>query len=57
MMKKLPVFVLGVALGIAVTFGATMYRFGPIGAQAQTGAETFNQLKLFGDVFERVLND
>lgn len=57
MMKKIPVFVLGVMLGVAVTFGATMYRFGPIGAQAQTGAETFNQLKLFGDVFERVLND
>jgi carboxyl-terminal processing protease len=57
MMKKLPVFVLGMLLGVAVTFGATMYRFGPIGAQAQTGAETFNQLKLFGDVFERVLND
>lgn len=57
MMKKLPVFVLGLVLGVAVTFGATMYRFGPMGAQASAGAETFNQLKLFGDVFERVLND
>jgi carboxyl-terminal processing protease len=57
MMKKLPVFVLGVGLGVAMTFGVSMYRFGPIGAQAQTGAETFNQLKLFGDVFERVRND
>lgn len=57
MMKKLPVFVLGLMLGIAVTFGVTAYRFGPMGAQAQAGAETFNQLKLFGDVFERVLND
>jgi carboxyl-terminal processing protease len=57
MMKKIPVFVLGLALGVAVTFGVTHYRFGPIGAQAQAGAETFNQLRLFGDVFERVLND
>ena len=57
MMKKLPMFVLGVMLGVAVTLGATVYRLGPIGAQAQAGAETFNQLKLFGDVFERVLND
>lgn len=57
MMKKIPVFVLGLALGVAVTFGVTHYRLGPIGAQAQAGAETFNQLKLFGDVFERVLND
>lgn len=57
MIKKLPVFALGLVLGVAVTFGVTHYRLGPIGAQAQTGAETFNQLKLFGDVFERVLND
>ncbi|MBV6658400.1 MAG: S41 family peptidase [Devosiaceae bacterium] len=57
MMKKLPVFALGLVLGIAVTFGVTHYRLGPLGAQAQAGAETFNQLKLFGDVFERVLND
>ncbi|MEM1288730.1 MAG: S41 family peptidase [Pseudomonadota bacterium] len=57
MMKRIPVFVLGLILGVALTFGVAHYRFGPIGAQAQAGAETFNQLKLFGDVFERVLND
>ncbi|MEM6713015.1 MAG: S41 family peptidase [Pseudomonadota bacterium] len=57
MIKKIPVFVLGLVLGGALTFGATFYRLGPIDAQAQAGAETFNQLKLFGDVFERVLND
>lgn len=57
MMKKIPVFVLGMGMGVALTFGATMYQVGPLGAQASTGAETFNQLKLFGDVFERVLND
>ncbi|MGD1887928.1 MAG: S41 family peptidase [Cohaesibacteraceae bacterium] len=57
MMKKIPVFVLGMGMGVALTFSATMYQFGPLGAQASTGAETFNQLKLFGDVFERVLND
>lgn len=56
-MKRIPVFVLGLILGVALTFGVAHYRFGPIGAQAQAGAETFNQLKLFGDVFERVLND
>ena len=57
MMRKLPVFALGLMLGVVLTFGVTHYRLGPIGAQAQTGAETFNQLKLFGDVFQRVLND
>jgi carboxyl-terminal processing protease len=56
MMRKTYLILLGAAAGIAVTLIATQPRIvldGPARAQA-SAADTYRQLTLFGDVFERV---
>jgi carboxyl-terminal processing protease len=58
MMRKLPLILLGAAAGAALTFLATQPRIGLVGASARAaGADTYRQLNLFGDVFERVRAD
>src|SRR5438128_11456882 len=58
MMRKLPLILLGAAAGAALTLLATQPRIGVMGASARAaGADTYRQLNLFGDVFERVRAD
>jgi hypothetical protein len=58
MMRKTSLIVLGAAAGVAVTLIATPPRIVLDGARAQTAAaDTYRQLSLFGDVFERVRAD
>jgi carboxyl-terminal processing protease len=54
MMRKTSLILLGAAAGVAVTLIATPPRIALDGARAQTAADTYRQLSLFGDVFERV---
>lgn len=57
MIRKVSYLALGVALGAAVTVGApTAFRSLAPGAYAAT-ADTYRQLNLFGDVFEKIRND
>src|SRR2546421_8223331 len=59
MMRKTPLVLLGAAAGAALTLLATQPRFMFMGASARAaaGADTYRQLNLFGDVFERVRAD
>jgi len=59
MMRKTPLILLGAAAGAALTLLATQPRLGVMGASARAagGADTYRQLNLFGDVFERVRAD
>jgi carboxyl-terminal processing protease len=58
MMRKTPLILLGAAAGVAVTLIATQPRIVFDGARAQAAAaDTYRQLSLFGDVFERVRTD
>ena len=58
MMRKTPLILLGAAAGVAVTLIATQPRIVLDGARAQAAAaDTYRQLSLFGDVFERVRAD
>ena len=58
MMRKTSLILLGAAAGIAVTLIATQPRIVLDGARAQAAAaDTYRQLSLFGDVFERVRTD
>src|SRR5258708_33052122 len=58
-MRKNSLFFLGAATGACLTFLVT----GPQGAQlvaaarAAAGSDTYSQLNLFGDVFERIRNN
>jgi carboxyl-terminal processing protease len=55
MMRKASLLLLGAAAGVAVTLTATPPLIVLDGARAQaTAADTYRQLSLFGDVFERV---
>jgi carboxyl-terminal processing protease len=55
LMRKTSLILLGAAAGVAVTLIATQPRIVLDGARAQTAAaDTYSQLSLFGDVFERV---
>src|SRR5437016_3369983 len=58
-MRKNSVFLLGVAAGTCLTFLVAQPRGTLIGAPANAagGADTYAQLNLFGDVFERVKTD
>src|SRR5499427_924034 len=57
-MSKTSLILLGAAAGIAVTLIATQPRIVLGGARAQAAAaDTYRQLSLFGDVFERVRAD
>src|SRR5256886_10543168 len=58
MMRKTSLILLGAAAGVAVTLIATPPRIVLGGARAETAAaDTYRQLSLFGDVFERVRAD
>ena len=58
MMRKTSLILLGAAAGVAVTLIATQPRIMLDGARAQAAAaDTYRQLSLFGDVFERVRAD
>src|SRR6516164_2341596 len=56
MMRKTSLILLGAAAGVAVTLIATQPRIDGARAQAAS-ADTYRQLSLFGDVFERVRAD
>src|SRR5207253_10378615 len=57
-MRRTSLILLGAAAGVAVTLIATQPRIVLDGARAQTAdADTYRQLSLFGDVFERVRAD
>ena len=59
MMRKTSLILLGAAAGVAVTLVTTQPRLLLEGARAQAAAaaDTYRQLSLFGDVFERVRAD
>ena len=58
MMRKTPLILLGAAAGAALTLLVTQPRLAFVGASARAaGADTYRQLNLFGDVFERVRAD
>ncbi len=58
MMRKTFLVLLGATAGVALTLAATQPRFVLIGSTAKAAAaDTYRQLNLFGDVFERVRSD
>src|SRR6202521_2494919 len=58
MMRKTPLILLGAAAGAALTLLATQPRLALVGASGRAArADTYRQLNLFGDVFERVRAD
>ena len=59
MIRKTSLVLLGAAAGVAITLAATQPRtFAFLGASAKAAAaDTYRQLNLFGDVFERVRAD
>src|SRR5438045_1064337 len=58
MMRKTSLILLGATAGVALTLIATQPRILFEGARAQAAAaDTYRQLSLFGDVFERVRSD
>jgi carboxyl-terminal processing protease len=58
MIRKTSLILLGAAAGVAVTLVATQPRLMLIGSSAKAAAaDTYRQLNLFGDVFERVRAD
>src|ERR1700716_3116500 len=58
MMRKTSLILLGAAAGVAVTLIANQPRILFVAARAQAAAaDTYRQLSLFGDVFERVRAD
>src|SRR6201987_233056 len=58
MVRKTSLVLLGAAAGVAVTLVTTQPRLFLDGARAQAAAaDTYRQLSLFGDVFERVRAD
>jgi carboxyl-terminal processing protease len=58
MMRKASLVVVGAAVGAAVTLLATQPRLALVGVSAKAAAaDTYRQLNLFGDVFERVRAD
>src|SRR5262249_40580736 len=57
-MRKTSLILFGAAAGVAVTLIATQPRIVLDGARAQTAdADTYRQLSLFGDIFERLRAD
>jgi carboxyl-terminal processing protease len=58
MMRKTSLILLGAAAGTALTLVASQPRVGLMGMSAKAAAaDTYRQLNLFGDVFERVRAD
>src|SRR5947209_16928924 len=57
-MRKTSLILLGAAAGAAMTLLATQPRLALVGASARAAApDTYRQLNLFGDGFERVRSD
>ncbi|HWM48111.1 MAG TPA: S41 family peptidase [Xanthobacteraceae bacterium] len=54
MMRKTPLVLLGVAAGVAMTLAATQPRLWMGTSARAAAADTYRQLNLFGDIFERV---
>ncbi|MDQ2079232.1 S41 family peptidase [Xanthobacteraceae bacterium Astr-EGSB] len=55
MMRKTSLVLLGAVAGVALTMAATQPRMAFFGASAKAAAaDTYKQLNLFGDIFERV---
>lgn len=54
MIRKVSYLAIGVALGAAVTFVAPQAVRGVAPQAYATAAETYRQLNLFGDVFEKI---
>src|SRR6202023_3317765 len=59
MMRKKALFFLGAAAGVCLTLLVTGPQGGHLGgvAKAAVGTDTYSQLNLFGEVFERVKSD
>ncbi|MCB1507841.1 MAG: S41 family peptidase, partial [Hyphomicrobiaceae bacterium] len=57
MIKKFTFLILGIVIGAGATFAVLSSQVATGGAQAAAGSDAFNQLRLFGDVFERVITD
>jgi carboxyl-terminal processing protease len=57
MMRKTSLILLGAAAGVALTFIITQPRIVFDGSSAKAADDTYRQLSLFGDVFERVRSD
>src|SRR5438876_8599977 len=58
MIRKASLVLLGAAAGVALTLYATQPRMFLLGSSAKAAAaDTYRQLNLFGDVFERVRAD
>jgi carboxyl-terminal processing protease len=57
MIRKTSIMLLGAAAGVAATLVATQPRLLLVGSTAKAAADTYKQLNLFGDVFERVRQD
>src|SRR5436305_1329403 len=58
MIRKTSLVLLGAAAGVALTLVATQPRIALLGASAKrAGTDTYRQLNLFGDVFDRVRAD
>jgi carboxyl-terminal processing protease len=58
MIRKTSLILLGAAAGVALTLAATQPRMILLGSSARAAvADTYKQLNLFGDVFERVRAD
>src|SRR4051812_33647212 len=58
MMRKTSLVLLGAVAGVAITLVATQPRVILLGSSAKAAAaDTYKQLNLFGDVFERVRAD
>jgi len=56
-MRKLSLLLCGVALGAVATIAATQPRMLLMGGASAAVTDTYKQLNLFGDVFERVRSD
>jgi carboxyl-terminal processing protease len=55
MMRKTSLVLLGAVAGATLTIAATQPRLALFGATAKAAAaDTYKQLNLFGDIFERV---
>ncbi|WP_029351907.1 S41 family peptidase [Bosea sp. 117] len=57
MMRRTSVFLMGVAAGALIAVGASQPRLLEPGAAVAAASDTYRQLNLFGDIFERVRAD
>lgn len=57
MIKKLSLLAAGAVLGAGVTTLTLEHRLPGLGSAVAAGVDTYRQLNLFGDVFERIRSD